>query len=644
MSSENASSADESPPSSDPVGPGSLFGKYEIIRHLATGGMAEIYLARMSGVPGFQKVVCLKRIRPELASKKDFVEMFLDEARIAATLEHPNVVQTYDVGTVDGNYFIAMEYLHGEILSAMMHKVVGSGKMLPIEHSLNIGIALAQGLHYAHERKGSDGKPLEIIHRDVTPQNVILTYEGGVKLLDFGIAKATNKVSETRSGTLKGKLSYMSPEQCNGENLDRRSDIFSLGIVLWEMTVGRRLFRGQGDFSIMKAIVEGQVDKPTSRVADYPPALEAIVMKALEKDRDKRYATARELAQALEGYVRDNKIFVSQSGMQTFMEETFGNKIEAWREAQAKGKSLADHLKEAKSAEMPALADGPSIEISSGPWSGSSSHPSTVTKSQRRVPGESSISVMLKIEPGNPRRNKVALGATLIGVAMMVGGYLYAESRHPKTHPVQPVVAAPTMVVTPVAPAARPVVAPRVTTLRITTQPAGAVVTIDGKSQGRTTPLLLDQLESDQEHTLHLELDGYRDEDRKVTLAPGETRSIELSLTKEPAKHHGGGATKPAAGTTPVAVAAHKDEPVAAHKDEPPAAAPLVGDGTLIVSTTPWVNVTIDGVLKGPTPVSVKLPAGPHTVLLANPEFAITRTLQVQIVPGQIVRKKLEFN
>src|SRR5579864_4679625 len=241
------------------VGVGSRLGKYEIIKRLATGGMAEIFLARVSGLPGFQKMVVIKRILPQLATNNDFVEMFLDEARIAATLQHPNVVQMYDVGVVDGNYFIAMEYLHGEDVRSMMKALVRKEQRLPIEHALNIVIGVASGLHYAHEKVGFDGKALEIVHRDVTPQNIIVTYDGAVKLLDFGIAKASNRFGETRFGTLKGKVPYMSPEQCRSENLDRRTDVFSLGIMLYELTLGRRLYRAKSEFEVMKKIVDGTI-------------------------------------------------------------------------------------------------------------------------------------------------------------------------------------------------------------------------------------------------------------------------------------------------------------------------------------------------------------------------------------------------
>jgi serine/threonine protein kinase len=185
--------------------PGQL-GRYEILKRLAVGGMAEIFLARLSGISGFERLVVVKRILPQLATNPEFVRMFFDEARIAATLHHSNIVQVFDVGTVDGQYFFAMEYLHGEDLSGIMRALLAAGRGLPLEAALVISLGVCAGLHYAHEMVGVDGEPLGIVHRDVSPQNVIVTFDGGVKLLDFGIAKASNRLAVTRCGTLKGKV------------------------------------------------------------------------------------------------------------------------------------------------------------------------------------------------------------------------------------------------------------------------------------------------------------------------------------------------------------------------------------------------------------------------------------------------------
>ncbi len=308
--------------------------------------MAELFVARVRGMPGVEKIVVLKKILPQLASDHDFIKMFLDEARIASSLQHPNIVQMYDIGVVDGAYFISMEYLHGEDVRTLIKTLGSQHVQLPLEHALNVIIGAASGLHYAHDKQGFDGKPLGIVHRDVTPQNIFITYDGGVKLVDFGIAKASNRAQETRYGTLKGKIPYMSPEQAKSEPLDRRSDVFALGIMLYELTTRTRLFKGDSEFAILKQIVEGDVTPPSALQPDYPPELERIVLKALTKDRKQRYQSAEELQDDLETFARDRRLAISPIALARFMERVFGKKIEAWREAQAGGKSLAAHLAE----------------------------------------------------------------------------------------------------------------------------------------------------------------------------------------------------------------------------------------------------------------------------------------------------------
>jgi serine/threonine protein kinase len=295
--------------------------------------MAEIFLARVCGLPNFQRMVVLKRILPVLASKADFLEMFLNEARIAATLQHPNVVQMYDVGVFDGNYFITMEYLHGEDVRSIQNACSRSQAPVPVEHAVHITLDVCAGLHYAHEKIGFDGQALNIVHRDVSPQNVIVTFDGAVKLLDFGVAKASNNLHDTQCGIVKGKLPYMSPEQCKGKPLDRRSDLFSVGIMLYELTLGRRLFAGgQSELETLKRIAEEPVPPPRTLVPNYDEQLERIVMRALAKDPERRYQTAREMQIALEDLARERGMYRSAIALQQFMSSLFGPRIEAWRE------------------------------------------------------------------------------------------------------------------------------------------------------------------------------------------------------------------------------------------------------------------------------------------------------------------------
>jgi len=304
---------------------GVLLGKYQLLRRIATGGMAELYLARATGIHGFEKLVVLKRILPQHAESDDFNRMFLDEARLAATLHHPNIVQVYDIGE-EGNFF-TMEYVQGQDLRKLVRAARKADRALPLEHILHIVMGIAAGLHHAHEKVGTDGRPLGIVHRDVSPSNVLVTYEGGVKIVDFGIAKAATAQSATLAGTLKGKIPYMSPEQCRGESVDRRSDIFSIGTLLWELTTGARLFTGENEFGIINRVAAGAVPLPTSVRPDYPPELEAIVMRALTADREQRYSQALDLQIDLEDFAREARLPVSSARMAKFMRELFEEEI-----------------------------------------------------------------------------------------------------------------------------------------------------------------------------------------------------------------------------------------------------------------------------------------------------------------------------
>jgi serine/threonine protein kinase len=294
---------------------------YELLHPIAIGGMAELYLARSTGAGGFEKQLVIKRILPEHARDPEFVEMFLNEARIAATLQHTNVVHVYDFGCEGGSYFLAMEFLDGLDVRRILQALHQQNRPIPLEIAVAVVMGVAAGLHYVHEKSDADGKPLALVHRDVSPQNIIVTRDGGVKLVDFGIAKATLRASETRAGALKGKLSYMSPEQCRLEPLDRRSDVFSLGIVLWELSVDRRLFRAKHDAAVVNAVSAVNVPRPSSFRHDYPPELERIVMKALAADREQRYRTAEAMLIELEAFAAERKLSTSPRAIATFMRE-----------------------------------------------------------------------------------------------------------------------------------------------------------------------------------------------------------------------------------------------------------------------------------------------------------------------------------
>jgi serine/threonine protein kinase len=284
------------------------FGRYFLLEKIATGGMAEVHRAVTHGVEGFRRTFVVKRILAENAASPAFIRMFCDEARISALLHHPNIVQVYDFGHVSGSYFLAMEYLLGKDLSSLMRFLRAAKASVPPALAAFIAREAAIGLHHAHTLRGPSGQPLGIVHRDVTPSNIMLLYAGGVKLLDFGIAKvgATTSASSEGEG-VKGKFGYLSPEQARGADVDGRADVFALGVTLWEMLAGRRLFAGKNELETLRNVLQRPVPPPSSVRPGIPPALDRIVLRALERTRERRYQTADELARDCDVVLRDER-------------------------------------------------------------------------------------------------------------------------------------------------------------------------------------------------------------------------------------------------------------------------------------------------------------------------------------------------
>jgi len=309
---------------------GQQVGKYQILKRLAAGGMAELFLARTTGIQGFQKVFALKRILPQLADNEDFVEMFLREAKLAATLEHPNIVHVSDFGKADDDYFFVMSYVHGRDLLSVLRAAAKKGKRIPIDCAIAISLGTCAGLHYAHEHKGFDGKPLGLVHRDVSPTNVLVSYDGNVKIVDFGIAKAAAQNVNTRAGVRKGKASYMSPEQCRGASIDRRSDIWSIGVVLWEMVTMARLFKADNELAIMHKILHEVPPELRDMDPQAPGGLQEIIDKCLAHEPSQRYQTARELQQDLERFASGADLSPSSTGLSEYMHGLFGEPDVPW--------------------------------------------------------------------------------------------------------------------------------------------------------------------------------------------------------------------------------------------------------------------------------------------------------------------------
>ncbi len=287
--------------------------RYRVIERIASGGMAEVYRAESAGLEGFKKVVAIKRVLPHLSEKKKFIGMFLDEARVSAHLNHSNCVQVFDIGVGDNTYFIVMEFVEGADLKVVIDHQRKLGQLVPLEIALLICIKICEGLDYAHRLTDEDGKPIGIVHRDMSPPNVLITRHGEVKIVDFGLAKANSQLEQSEPGIIKGKFSYLSPEAAQGYDVDHRTDIFAVGIILWEMLAGRRLFLGDTDLDTVRQVQAAQVPSIRQYNPTVPPELDAVVQRALARERDDRHPSAQDLANDL-----TNILFASRQPASSF--------------------------------------------------------------------------------------------------------------------------------------------------------------------------------------------------------------------------------------------------------------------------------------------------------------------------------------
>jgi eukaryotic-like serine/threonine-protein kinase len=566
---------------------GLTVGRYSLLTRLAVGGMAEIWLARQVGPKGFEKFIVIKRILDGLGTDPEFVGMFLDEARLAAQLNHPNIVQIFDLGEEAGAFYIAMEYLPGENLASVVRTGMRQGRPLPLAHAVRVIASAAEGLAYAHAKVGPEGTLLGIVHRDVSPQNLLVTYDGVVKVLDFGIAKASTRESQTLAGQVKGKAAYMSPEQARGLVLDGRSDIFSLGVILFELVTRSRLFKFPEPLAALQAVAS---DEPLplahTRNPEVPEALSHIIARALARQTDQRFPTARHFQHALEEWLRGQHASTGTAELAQYMEQVFGERIQ----------ERSRLLDAARSGEL--SVSGARRVAARSVSAGSMPGPP--------LPSEEETTLE---QPWLRRRWPRLAGAAVLVLA--VGGGALVLLRPERAPPVPVAVAAPV-------PPAPPV-------LTIETDPPGARLVVDGKEAGRS-PLQLDTLALG-EHTVEASLEGRLPAQRRVKLGhPGERTMVVLSLAAEP--------------PPPVA------EPVPAEKEEAPAVskAPKRASGRLTLDTTPWTHVYLRGRKLGDTPlIDQALPAGRHQLKLVNESKNISTVVEVEIRAGQSTVKKLRL-
>lgn len=308
--------------------------RYDLVAEIATGGMATVYLARLSGMGGFQRNVAVKLLHPHLAKNAEFVEMFFDEARLAASIHHPNVVPILEVGEGEQGYYLVMEYIEGDTFASLLSKAAASGLRVPLEIALRIVVDMLAGLHAAHELKDDHGATLRLVHRDVSPQNILVGTDGVTRITDFGVARAASRLSETRAGQLKGKLAYMAPEQLQGEEeIDRRVDVFSAGVVLWEALSLKRLFKASNEAATLTRVLTDPIRSPREENADVPEAVAQVCMKALERDPNLRHVSCAALADALERAAMEAGLLASQRDVAGYLAETAGEEVQSHRQA-----------------------------------------------------------------------------------------------------------------------------------------------------------------------------------------------------------------------------------------------------------------------------------------------------------------------
>ena len=517
-------------------------GRYELVGHLASGGMAEIFLGRLRGPRGFEHPVVIKRVLPALARTREFVDMFVDEANIVAAVRHPNVVAVHEFGHENDELFLVMEYLEGESVGGLARRLWSRGEALDRRLAAHILAEACAGLHAAHELSDEKGIPRDLVHRDVTPQNIFVTYRGAVKLIDFGIAKAANRHTKTEAGQIKGKFGYMSPEQCFGRPLDRRTDIFALGTLLYELTTSRRLFRRESDLETLKAITEGPVVPPSEIVPDYPPALEAICLRALQRRREDRYATAAEMRRDLASAIASmHAPSLAEEDLSVLMRTAFADRIEE-KEEMLRHVRAGASVPKLPVAEADEAVEVPAIDLSSTRSSFVTSVEGRIDVATRDPSSRSSTTV--KSSSPAKRTFFLAAGALAFVASVALVGTLWPPHRAAPAsvasseRPVAPVVSAPNPVASEVS-------------IRVETVPEGALLVVGDHEHG-LTPLDLRIPRGEGALPIELRRDG--SETWKQEVVPTTDQKIVVSLLPRPAAsapHRAPTAPRPARLPTP---------------------------------------------------------------------------------------------
>jgi serine/threonine-protein kinase len=543
------------------VGLATSLKNYRLVAELGHGGMADVYLAVAEGPVGFNKLVVIKKMKPELAEDPDALTMFLDEARLAARLSHPNIVQTYEIGHEGNQYFIAMEYLEGKALQAARSATHGG---MPLPAQLRVLSDVLAGLDYAHELRDFDGTALRVVHRDVSPQNVFITYQGSIKLVDFGIAKAVDSSQQTRTGVVKGKVTYMAPEQAHGRAVDRRADLFSVGILIWEAVVGRRIWKGIPDITIVHELLNARIPVLRSAAPDVAPEIERIVSRALAPDPEERFSSAAEMHEALEAVIA------------TMPERPTARDVGAALSARfAEDRARVRSVVETQLGNVRWSGVNPRVTSSALPSVGTPMAPTPSTSRVMKHEGTPSSAGSLTAPSfplgPQPTRRAPVLAFALVGGAALAGlvfgarALLMKSGEHPITadatrassaaavapDPPPPAATAPP-------PAASAAPAAAMVNLTVTVQPSNARVLLDGVLLG-TGGYRGQVAKGSDVHVLRVEADKLKPREQKISL--GADLVVEIDLGEAPGRARVGGGARPV------------KPPLAPTAEPPPAAA-----------------------------------------------------------------------
>ncbi len=614
------------------------FGNYYLVERIGVGGMAEVFLAVAVGVEGFQRTVVIKRILPNLLEDRAFVQMFIDEAKLCGVMSHPNIVQIFEFGKVGETFFIAMEHVRGRTLSAVQARLTRTGGHAPIATSLEVVRQVCIGLDYAHSLRSGTGQPLGIVHRDVSPSNLMLTLHGGVKILDFGIARVAEGLRDTHTqvGTMKGKVSYMSPEQARLEPVDNRSDIYSVGIVLHELLTGHRLFRTTNERSASRLRQEMAVSPPSSVNPEITPAIDRVVMRALEHDPDARFQTAGEMASEIRHLVLEMR--ASPDGPERLIESLFPS-----------GPSGSGELDFA----VP-FAPRPLGDSGSGPSRSSSARTSVGGTPQTLPPGDGiEVSAGRPSSAGHwapaPARGPWIVAALAVALAAIALAVIARRSLTPD-HPAHaramaavpgPAAAAPVVVPSP------PVVAPvpSVVQVSLDSTPQDAVVAYVGSGEilGRT-PVTIAVPRGHVAITFRFQKSGREPSDYKVIPDLDKAVRVDLVATRAPQSQRAPTPHRvPLARSSSVARSRH---PGAAAAADSTRSALQPRNCTLSVGSFPWAELWIDGRDSGQrTPVvHYAVACGAHTLGLRRPDLKLERSVPVILSPDHELKQHYEID